>query len=183
MKNNVTYILFVVVVLLLLYIVNTPLREVEEVVTRDTVKTVDTLIVRDTFTVTVDPPPPDTVYAVEDTVGAVGMCKDIREYTTSFSDSLLEGSIKSTVQGKLLNQEISYTPLFPLRITNTQTITETIRMRSKRYKFLVGTSVTLHSVAPTIGLQAPQGHIFTVGYGIYGSPHVSIQYNVSQLWR
>jgi len=47
----------------------------------------------------------------------------IRKYETSISDSLISGTIQTTVQGYLIDQNLTYTPEYPLQITvNTRTV-------------------------------------------------------------
>ena len=186
MNEKLLIIFAVVIVLQVLWIVNTPVVQTVTTTERDTTVTTDTLIVRDTFTVKADPLPPDTVYKAppEDTLGAARLCKQIREYTTPFSDSLLEGSIHTRVQGKLLEQSIDYTPLFPLQITTTQRITQATRISNNKYKFLVGVGVSKDFIAPTLGLQAPHGHIVSLGYNsLQDSPYVALHYNLNRLFQ
>ena len=94
---------------------------------------VDTVHAPDTSR-TLEPeiPEPDTVY--EDTTNEHSELK-LRSYTTSVSDSLIDAKINTVVRGYLVDQNLTYTPQYPLKIrintntTVTERITKTVHTR------------------------------------------------------
>ncbi len=166
-----------------------------------------------TTTVQIDSiPPPDTVRVIEpevqepDTVIDSVVVTNIdnfrtepdnelskfRRYTTSVTDSLLTGTIKTTVQGYLVSQNFHYTPEYPIVVnvnTNT-TVTETVTrtLKPKGYpSFGVRTATDFQSIRGievTGSWTFQNGNRITYGYNPALKYHsVGISYNLRNLFR
>lgn len=116
MKDFIQPIIIAVLGILLIYaLLNKPDPDVQ-IVTRtevNTVTTIDTVFVRDTLFVNLPifDPTPDIIDEVE-----------VNKYTTTVSDSLIEGTVTSWVEGTLHQQTFEYTPKFPQYITRTDSV-------------------------------------------------------------
>ena len=129
---------------------------------------------------------PDTVF-VERVVNEIKWLKPDKEYiteydtvymdsvnvfNTTYSDSLIEGSIITKSTGKVLSTDLIYTPKFPkyitivdtLRIDSTTTIT-----KSKWGLYagvIIGGNETQFNIAPSVLLKTNKGLQFSAGYGL-----------------
>jgi len=166
-----------------------------------------------TTTVQIDSiPPPDTVRVVEGEVEEPDTIIDsvvvtntdtfrtkpdnelskLRRYTTSITDSLLTGSIKTTVQGYLISQNFRYTPEYPIVVnvnTNTR-VTETVTrtLKPKGYpSFGVRTATDFQSIRGievTGSWTFQNGNRITYGYKPALKYHsVGLSYNLRNLFK
>lgn len=156
---------------------------------------VDTTFAPDT-SITLEPeeiPEPDTVY--KDTSSAKesednSEYTKLRSYTTTVSDSLINANITTVVRGYLVDQNISYTPQYPLKIrvkTNT-TVTKTItKVRNPvGYPHIqaVGYSNlnTRHGTLFMLGWTFSNGNSVSFGYDpINNTYSVGMKYNLKNL--
>lgn len=170
------------------------------VTTRDTTEAPDT-------SRTVDPdsiPEPDTTYLDTLIITKVDTFKTkpdsqenseytkIRDYETTVSDSLISGVIKTTVQGYLVDQNLTYTPEYPLQVrvntrtTVTKTVTKTLKPKgypsigveaSTNLKTLTGKRITG-------SWTFSNGNRITYGFDPVLKTHsLSISYNLRNLFR
>lgn len=117
--------------------------------------------------------------------------KSFRNYTTSVSDTLIEGTIRTTVQGRLISQNLSYKPLFPKIITVTNTIkeTQTITKRPEPKPFFtLGGSVITDG--EKTGFEISPGYTFSnrnsIEYGYSfptGSHRIELRANLRNIFR
>jgi hypothetical protein len=103
--------LLIIVLILLCFLIGCHWnkRDVRENITTDTVYVEgETIIKRDTITVrdSFAYPVAQIVYAATDTSDST-LCDSVREYTTSLDDSSGIVVVNSTVQGQLINQDIT----------------------------------------------------------------------------
>lgn len=159
-------------------------------VSRDTIDTPDT-----TRTIEIPViPNPDTVYEdttiVTETDTFVTDDSDlslIRNYQTTVTDSLISGTITTTVQGRLIDQSLSYTPNFPLEIRVNQTtritrrVTKTLEPKPYPSIGLRGATdlKTLRGFEVTGSWNMTNGNRFTYGYNPVLKTHsIGFSYNL-----
>ncbi len=108
------------------------------------------------------------------------------EYLNDFSDSLLTGSVWTSVNGKLLDQKINYTPRFPQYIIQTDTVIintnqTTIRQPSNfslNVGLEVGGNTDKFNFSPMLGLTSKGGTSYSYRYGVLDKTHnIGIMYN------
>jgi len=108
------------------------------------------------------------------------------EYLNDFSDSLLTGSVWTSVNGKLLDQKINYTPRFPQYIIQTDTVIintnqTTIRQPSSfslNVGLEVGGNTDKFNFSPMLGLTSKRGTSYSYRYGVLNKTHnIGIMYN------
>lgn len=116
----------------------------------------------------------------------------IRNYETTVSDSLIEGTIKTTVQGYLVDQNFEYTPQYPLQVTVTKntTIKRTVtkRLQPKPYPSigLEGSTdfKTLRGFRVTGSWTLSNGNRFKYGYNPVLKTHtIGFSYNLRNIFR
>jgi len=117
---------------------------------------------------------------------------EVREYTSSISDSLISGTIVSQVDGVLVSQVLNYVPLFPKYINRVDTFivdrTNTI-VKQKNYigigAEIGGTSATVN-VSPKLSLVTKKGYIYSYRYGLLDKSHnISIvkKFNIKEVFN
>jgi len=115
----------------------------------------------------------------------------IREYETSISDSLITGTIKTTVQGYLIKQNLTYSPIVPTVTINTKTrVVERITKTRNRSGY---PSVGLYTETDLRGIRGltitgswtfSSGHRITYGYDPVLKTHtVGFSYNLRNLFK
>ena len=147
--------------------------------TTDTLRitSIDTVFLSSTpVTVTVGVPTPiyvhDTTY-----IGDSAVVSTYAEYSTDFKDSLLEGVINSKVDGVLLEQNFTYTPLFPKYIYQTDSViieNNTVVEKKKLFLFVggeVGGSMNAFNLSPVIGVGTAKGYMYSYRYGLLDQTH------------
>jgi hypothetical protein len=147
--------------------------------TTDTLRitSIDTIFLPSTpVTVTVSVPTP--VY-VHDTIweGDSAIVTEYAEYSTEVRDSLLEGVIKSKVDGVLVSQDFTYTPLFPKYIYQIDTVVienNTVIDKKKLFLFIggeAGGSMNTFNLSPVIGVGTANGYMYSYRYGLLDQTH------------
>ena len=108
------------------------------------------------------------------------------EYVNEFSDSLLTGSVWTSVNGKMLDQKIDYTQRFPQNIIQTDTVIintnqTTIRQPSNfslNVGLEVGGNTDKFNFSPMLGLTSKGGTSYSYRYGVLDKTHnIGIMYN------
>jgi len=98
----------------------------KEVVDSTTTVNRDTTMLDTTVVLDLDIPNPDTVYRDSSSASPEEKNSEytkLRSYNTSISDSLIKGTIETTVRGYLIDQNLTYSPQYPLQIrVNTRTV-------------------------------------------------------------
>tara|TARA_R110001592_G_scaffold5517_3_gene30359 strand:- start:24505 stop:25104 length:600 start_codon:yes stop_codon:yes gene_type:complete len=112
---------------------------------------------------------------------------DINEYTNAFKDSLIDGTIYTRVNGKMLDQNFNYIPKFPQYIIQIDTVmvntlTSTTTTVQSRFNLNVGAEVggntEKFNFSPLIGFTSNNGISYSYRYGIMDKTHnVGIMYN------
>lgn len=166
-------------------------RDVKTVTKTDSTTVVerDTIHSRDTVRVIgdIEIPPPDTVYREKEDDELL-----TRTYNTTISDSLISGSIETTVRGYLVDQNFQYTPEYPLQIrvnTNTvvnRTVTRTIQ--PKGYPTVGLTPVTdletLRGIEVNGGWTLQNGNSIEYEYNPVMKTHgLELSYNLRNLFK
>lgn len=164
-------------------------------VKRDTIPPPDTVRVVDVRVEEPDSIIPDTVIKTEtDTFRSQPDNKysQFRRYNTTVTDSLLTGTIKTTVQGFLVTQNFSYSPQYPLQINvNTETrVTERVvrTVQPKAYPSIgVSTATdfkTLNGFEITGSWTTQKGNRFTYGYNpVFKQHSIGFSYNLRNLFK
>jgi hypothetical protein len=147
--------------------------------TTDTVRisTIDTVFLPgEPITTVVSIPTPvyihDTIYQ-----GDTFSLHTFAEYTTDISDSLIKGEVVSKVDGVLVSQELTYTPLFPKYIHQTDTViieNNTVVDKKRLFLFVggeVGGSMNAFNLSPVIGLGTRKGYMYSYRYGLLDQTH------------
>lgn len=150
--------------IILFYLYSSHTTEYKTTIERDTTKVVeyDTLVVRDTIHSTTEiVQPPDTVYINNN---------QYRLYTTRFSKNGVSGTIYSTIDGNLIEQEVSvnYSSSIPITHTST-TIRETITTYPSYYSIglqLGGNTEEIGILSPTISYTWSNQNTISIGYNI-----------------
>jgi hypothetical protein len=101
-----------------------------------------------------------------------------KEYVNDFSDSLLTGSVWTSVNGKMLDQKINYIPRFPQYIIQTDTVIINIKQTTIRqpsdFSLNVGVEVggndEKFNFSPTLGFTNKQNSYF-YRYGVIDKTH------------
>lgn len=99
------------------------------------------------------------------------------EYNTEVKDSLIKGVIKSKVEGVLISQDFTYTPLFPKYIYQTDTViieNNTVVDKKKLFLFVggeVGGSAESLNLSPVIGVGTAKGYMYSYRYGLLDNTH------------
>jgi hypothetical protein len=148
----------------------------------DTIK----ITVKEPIYIPIEIPTPVTVTVPSDSGDIT-----VHEYSSEIRDSLIEGTITSQVDGKLIAQNFKYKPLFPKYITRTDTIvidkTETSVLK-RNYIGLgaeIGGSATSVNVSPKLSLITRKGYTYSYRYGLMDKTHnISIvrHFNLKELF-
>lgn len=103
---------------------------------------------------------------------------ELNTYTSQFEDSLLSGSVVSTVNGVLVDQEFTYTPKFPkyIMIYDTTKITETItKVLPSRIELYIGLyaggNKNTFNLTPVVSIKDKKDRIFSYGYNVIDNTH------------
>ena len=112
---------------------------------------------------------------------------DINEYTNPFSDSLVDGSIWTKVDGTMLDQKFDYTPKFPKYIFQVDTVIvntsiNTVQTVSSKLSLNIGAEagggLETFNFSPKIGFNTNNGFSYSYRYGIIDKTHnIGIMYN------
>jgi len=105
--------------------------------------------------------------------------RDVNMYENSFEDSLLTGTIFSSVDGVLVEQAFNYVPKFPKYITRidsiivTNDITTTIIKNNRRLYvgMEVGGSLNSFSVSPMVSFADKKYNLFSYRFDVIGKTH------------
>lgn len=105
--------------------------------------------------------------------------RNLNTYENIFEDSLLTGTIFSTVDGVLVNQKFNYTPKFPKYILKTDSIiitndiTNTVIINKRRFYvgMEVGGNVNSFSVSPIISFIDKRYNLFSYRYDAINKTH------------
>lgn len=111
----------------------------------------------------------------------------VRDYENDFSDSLLDGSVWTQVNGTLIDQKINYIAKFPQYIIQTDTVI--INTRQTTTKLNDGFSLNLgievggneekFNFSPLIGFSTKNRNSYSYRYGVLDKTHsVGIMYNI-----
>ena len=98
-------------------------------------------------------------------------------YESEYSDSLIDGTIKITTDGYLVDQQLSYIPKFPKYITRIDSIVvdNTVTVAKNKFAVYVGAdiggSVTRFDFAPKLTLSDPKGYNYSYRYEIISKSH------------
>lgn len=163
MKDLIILILSIATIILF-YLYSSHTTEYKTTIQRDTTKVVeyDTLVVKDTINTTTEiVQPPDTVYINNN---------PYRLYTTSFSKKGVSGTIYSTIDGDLIEQEVSVNYSSSIPITRTfKNIRETIKTYPSYYSIglqLGGNTQELGILSPTVSYTWSNQNTISLGYNI-----------------
>lgn len=121
---------------------------------------------------------PTPVY-IHDTIweGDSAIVQTYAEYNTEVEDSLIKGVIKSKVEGVLISQDFTYTPLFPKYIWRIDTViieNNTVVDKKKLFLFVggeVGGSMEAFNLSPVIGVGTAKGYMYSYRYGLLNQTH------------
>ena len=110
---------------------------------------------------------PTPVY-IHDTLweGDTAAVRQLKEYSTNITDSLIEGRVISKVDGILVSQKLEYAPLFPKYIVRRDTIMikESTVIDKKRFFLYVGGEVggntSRLNLSPIIGIGTKKGYMY-----------------------
>lgn len=200
MKNNIIYLLSSIIIVLSFFLYFEVQEEYNTVVSEDSTSTteIDSIPPPDTvYAEPLDIPDPDTVY-IDTTNVNIDSTEQLdnnlyfRDYTTSYTDTLLDATIETTVQGFLINQELSYTPNYPIQINTTVTnrvVREITRTPKPKPHISVGLDVGSNKdsftlAKPSIWYYKPNGNAFGVGYDIvHRAPTIGIRYNLRNIFK
>lgn len=116
---------------------------------------------------------------IHDTVWKDGVMvvDTLAKYETIVNDSLLEGVIRSSVNGILVTQDFIYTAKFPKYIIRTDTvkITENTVLDKKKLFLYVGGefggSASQINLSPIIGIGTKKGYMYSYRYGLVDKTH------------
>ena len=113
---------------------------------------------------------------------------NINEYNNPYSDSLIDGTIYTKVNGLLLDQKLNYTPKFPLYILKidtimVSTIATTVQTLKPPFTLDVGAEVggnpEMFNISPKVGFTSRNGFSYSYRYGILDKTHnVGIMYKL-----
>lgn len=99
------------------------------------------------------------------------------EYESEYSDSLIEGTIKITTDGYLVDQKLFYTPKFPQYITRVDSIIidNTVTVSKERFGVYIGAdiggSADRFDFAPKLTLSDPKGYNYSYRYEVISKSH------------
>jgi hypothetical protein len=159
--------------------------------------TIDTTFAPDTSR-TLKPnsiPEPDTVFVDSSTADESEENSEytkLRSYTTTVSDSLIDAKINTVVRGYLVDQNLMYTPQYPLKIrvntetVVTKTVTETIQPKSYPSVGIMGSTdfKTLRGFTITGSWTMANGNKIMYGYNPIIKTHtIGISYNIKNFFR
>ena len=113
---------------------------------------------------------------------------NINEYNNPYSDSLIDGTIYTKVNGLLLDQKLNYTPKFPQYILKidtimVSTIATTVQTLKPPFTLDVGAEVggnpEMFNISPKVGFTSRNGFSYSYRYGILDKTHnVGIMYKL-----
>ena len=113
---------------------------------------------------------------------------DINEYNNEFTDSLIDGTIYTKVDGKMLDQNFNYIPKFPKYIFQIDTVvvnTVSSTVQTLKPQFTidmgieVGGSAEMFNFSPKIGFTSKNGFSYSYRYGVLNKTHnVGIMYKL-----
>ena len=113
---------------------------------------------------------------------------NINEYNNPYSDSLIDGTIYTRVNGALLEQSLSYVPKFPQYILKidtviVNTIANTVQTLKPPFTLDVGAEVggntDMFNISPKVGFTSKNGFSYSYRYGILDKTHnVGIMYKL-----
>ncbi len=113
---------------------------------------------------------------------------NINEYNNPYSDSLIDGTIYTRVDGKLLDQNLSYTPKFPQYIIKidtvmVNTVSSTVKTLKPPFTLDLGAEIggnrDMFNFSPKIGFTSKSGFSYSYRYGILNKTHnVGIMYKI-----
>tara|TARA_R100000152_G_C6774965_1_gene203054 strand:- start:1345 stop:1935 length:591 start_codon:yes stop_codon:yes gene_type:complete len=145
----------------------------------DTIPFIDTII----RTVTVKINEPVKVVIEDDVWDEL----NIQEYTNTYTDSLLDGTIWTRVDGELLDQKLTYTPKFPKYIFQVDTVIidtkqTTLQTIAPKFSLNIGAEVggkkDEFNFSPMIGFSSKNGISYSYRYGILNKTHnIGVMYN------
>ena len=98
-------------------------------------------------------------------------------YESEYQDSLIEGIIKITTDGYLVDQHLSYTPLFPKYIERIDSIVidNTVTVAKNKFAVYVGAdiggSANRFDFAPRLTLSDPKGYNYSYRYEVISKSH------------
>jgi len=101
----------------------------------------------------------------------------VHKYTTPVSDSLLEGTIVSTVEGVLLDQTFQYIPKFPKYIIKRDSVfvkNDLVVEKKRNFLFVggeLGGNLDRANVSPIVGLHTKKGFAYSYRYGLLDKTH------------
>jgi hypothetical protein len=120
---------------------------------------------------------PDTIIDTEIVHDSINGSDTLRTYATSFSDSLINGTITCKVKGVLLNTKLDYKPLFPKYITQVDTIKITKPTPVYKQKWglyaggIIGGSLDRFSLQPALLIKTNKDLQFSLGYELIGKTY------------
>ena len=113
---------------------------------------------------------------------------NINEYNNPYSDSLIDGTIYTKVNGLLLDQKLNYTPKFPQYILKidtimVSTIATTVQTLKPPFTLDVGAEVggnpEMFNISPKVGFTSRNGFSYSYRYGILDKTHnIGIMYKL-----
>ena len=113
---------------------------------------------------------------------------NINEYNNPYSDSLIDGTIYTRVNGLLLDQKLNYIPKFPQYILKidtimVSTIATTVQTLKPPFTLDVGAEVggntDMFNISPKVGFTSKNGFSYSYRYGILDKTHnVGIMYKL-----
>lgn len=113
---------------------------------------------------------------------------NINEYNNPYSDSLIDGTIYTKVNGALLEQSLNYIPKFPQYILKIDTVivnTMATKVQTLKPPFTldvgaeVGGNTEMFNISPKIGFTSKKGFSYSYRYGILDKTHnVGIMYKL-----
>jgi len=139
----------------------------------DTIRFSDTVIRYISLKIPKATPVPRPIESSKDSIKR----DNVNQYTTEVNDSLLEGTIVSTVDGDLLDQSFSYTPKFPQYIIKRDSIfvkNELIGEKKKSFLFVggeLGGNLEKANISPIVGMYTKKGYSYSYRYGLLDKTH------------
>ena len=113
---------------------------------------------------------------------------NINEYNNPYSDSLIDGTIYTRVNGALLEQSLSYIPKFPQYILQIDTVivntmATTVQTLKPPFTLDVGAEIggnrEMFNFSPKVGFTSKNGFSYSYRYGVLDKTHsVGIMYKL-----
>lgn len=174
MKLNLSNIKWLVIISLIVYIIFlqqcNDCEKVEKIVKIETITKSDTVRIYDTITkkIPVYISKPKIIYVKD----SLGNDLKLNSYTTEVEDSIIKGSILSSINGTLVNQSLEYKLKIPIltKITDSVFInTEKIINKDRNFLFIgaeIGGNQRSFNLSPKIGLYTKKGYVYDFRYGL-----------------